>query len=46
MNELGRIDGNMLSRSVDILVSRLRVKLKPLDYIETVWGVGYRFKEI
>lgn len=43
MNELSGIDSELFSRSVDILVSRLRNKLKPLDYIQTVWGVGYRF---
>ncbi len=45
MNELSGIDSELFSRSVDILVSRLRNKLKPLDYIETVWGIGYRFSE-
>jgi OmpR family response regulator RpaB len=36
------IDADLYTRSVDILVSRLRQKLKPLDYIKTVWGTGYR----
>ncbi len=45
MNELSGIDSELFSRSVDILVSRLRHKLKPLDCIETVWGIGYRFAE-
>lgn len=45
MNELSGIDSELFSRSVDILVSRLRNKLKPLDYIETVWGQGYRFDD-
>ncbi|MGD8913418.1 MAG: response regulator transcription factor [Candidatus Thiodiazotropha sp.] len=36
------IDADFYTRSVDILVSRLRQKLKPLDYIKTVWGTGYR----
>ncbi|MES9990955.1 MAG: response regulator transcription factor [Candidatus Thiodiazotropha sp.] len=36
------IDADLYTRSVDILVSRLRQKLKPLDYIKTVWGSGYR----
>ncbi len=44
MNELSGIDSELFSRSVDILVSRLRNKLKPLDYIQTVWGVGYKFE--
>lgn len=43
MNELSGIDSELFSRSVDILVSRLRNKLKPLECIETVWGQGYRF---
>ncbi|MCU7919279.1 MAG: response regulator transcription factor [Candidatus Thiodiazotropha sp. (ex Dulcina madagascariensis)] len=36
------IDADLYTRSVDILVSRLRHKLRPLDYIKTVWGTGYR----
>jgi len=33
-------------RSVDFHITSLRKKLAPCsDYIETVWGVGYRFKE-
>jgi len=43
MNEISGIDSELFSRSVDILVSRLRNKLKPLDCIETVWGIGYKF---
>ncbi len=45
MNELSGIDSELFSRSVDILISRLRNKLKPLDYIKTVWGLGYRFDQ-
>jgi len=33
----------LMSRSVDILVSRLRAKLKPIDAITTVHGAGYAF---
>ncbi len=34
------------ARSVDFHITSLRKKLGPCsDYIETVWGVGYRFKE-
>jgi two-component system alkaline phosphatase synthesis response regulator PhoP len=34
------------ARSVDFHITSLRRKLGPCsDYIETVWGVGYRFKE-
>lgn len=41
------IDAALLTRSVDILVSRLRAKLgdtrKPGIFIHTIWGRGYRF---
>jgi two-component system, OmpR family, response regulator len=41
------IDAAILTRSVDILVSRLRAKLgdtsRPGRFIQTVWGRGYRF---
>jgi len=43
MNELSGIDAELFSRSVDILVSRLRQKLKPLDCVRTLRGSGYRF---
>ncbi len=43
MNALSGIDAELFSRSIDILVSRLRTKLKPLECIQTVWGKGYRF---
>jgi OmpR family response regulator RpaB len=43
MNALSGIDSELFSRSVDILISRLRHKLIPLDCIQTVWGTGYRF---
>lgn len=43
MNELSGIDAELFSRSIDILVSRLRQKLKPLNCIQTVRGRGYRF---
>ncbi len=43
MNALSGIDAEFFSRSIDILVSRLRNKLKPLKCIQTVWGKGYRF---
>ncbi|MET0081257.1 MAG: response regulator transcription factor, partial [Candidatus Thiodiazotropha lotti] len=36
------VEADLYTRSVDILVSRLRHKIKPLDYIKTVWGSGYR----
>jgi DNA-binding response OmpR family regulator len=41
------IDAAILTRSVDILVSRLRARLgdttRPGRWIHTVWGRGYRF---
>lgn len=43
LNELKGIDAELFSRAVDIQISRLRQKLKPTDYIKTVWGSGYRF---
>lgn len=43
LNHLRGIDADLYSRSVDILVSRLRSKLKPVDCIKTNWGSGYSF---
>ncbi len=43
LNALKGVDTEIYSRSVDILVSRLRHKLKPVDFIKTVWGSGYTF---
>ncbi len=47
LNELRGIDAQLFSRSVDILVSRLRQKLQDTTkrprYIKTVWGTGYIF---
>ena len=43
LNLLKGIDADVQTRSVDILVSRLRAKLKPLEPIKTVWGSGYCF---
>jgi DNA-binding response OmpR family regulator len=47
LNELRGIDAQIFSRSVDILVSRLRHKLKDTAkqprFIKTVWGTGYTF---
>jgi DNA-binding response OmpR family regulator len=47
MNKLQGIDSNVFSRSIDILVSRLRQKLKDdskdAKYIKTIWGKGYMF---
>jgi len=47
LNELRGIDAQLFSRSVDILVSRLRSKLgdtaRQPRFIKTVWGSGYTF---
>jgi DNA-binding response OmpR family regulator len=47
LSELRGIDAAILTRSVDILVSRLRAKLgdtsRPGRWIHTIWGRGYRF---
>lgn len=44
---LERIWGNDYSgslRTVDTHVKTLRMKLKTSDYIQTVWGIGYKFE--
>ena len=47
LNHLRGIEAEIFSRSVDILISRLRQKLhdttKPTRFIKTVWGSGYTF---
>lgn len=43
LNHLRGIDADIYSRAVDILISRLRAKLSPLDCIKTNWGAGYSF---
>lgn len=47
LSELRGIDAAILTRSVDIMVSRLRQKLgdsaKPPRFIHTIWGRGYSF---
>ncbi len=47
LSELRGIDAAILTRSVDIMISRLRSKigdsLKPPKFIQTVWGRGYSF---
>jgi len=47
LGELRGIDAAILTRSVDIMVSRLRQKLgdsvTPPRFIQTVWGRGYSF---
>jgi DNA-binding response OmpR family regulator len=47
LSELRGIDAAILTRSVDIMISRLRQKLgdsvKPPRFIQTIWGRGYAF---
>lgn len=43
LSELKGTDNELFTRSVDILVSRLRNKLKPAEPIKTVYGSGYAF---
>lgn len=43
LNHLKGTDSELFSRSIDILVSRLRQKLKPLNVIKTIHGAGYAF---
>jgi len=43
LNYLKGTETELFSRSVDILVSRLRTKLKPAAPIKTVYGSGYAF---
>ena len=47
LSELRGIDAALLTRSVDIMISRLRQKLgdteKPPRFIQTIWGRGYSF---
>ncbi len=43
LGELKGTENDLFSRSVDILVSRLRQKLKPAEPIKTVYGSGYAF---
>ncbi len=47
LSELRGIDAAILTRAVDIMVSRIRQKIgdsaKPARFIQTVWGRGYVF---
>lgn len=43
LNALRGIDADVYTRAVDVLVSRVRQKLRPVDYIKTVRGAGYAF---
>ena len=46
LNQLKGMESDIYTRSVDILVSRLRQKIKPLDLIKTVRNQGYLFTGI
>jgi len=43
LNHLKGTETELFSRSVDILISRLRSKLKPTEPIKTIYGSGYAF---
>ena len=43
LNALRGIEADLYTRAVDVLVSRLRQKLRPTDFIKTVRGAGYSF---
>jgi len=43
LNRLRGVDAELQTRAVDILVSRLRRKLEPLDCIRTLRNAGYTF---
>ncbi len=43
LNKLKGIDADIYTRSIDVLVSRLRQKIKPLELIRTIRGSGYVF---
>ena len=47
MDNLRGIEWDAFNRSIDVLISRLRQKLKDDPkkprYIKTVWGAGYMF---
>ncbi|MCI4430094.1 MAG: winged helix-turn-helix transcriptional regulator, partial [Burkholderiales bacterium] len=43
LNRLRGHDADLYSRAVDILVSRLRRKLEPLECIKTLRNAGYAF---
>ena len=43
LNALKGVETELYTRSVDILISRLRQKIKPTEYIKTVRGAGYSF---
>ncbi len=47
INEIWGFDYTGNTRAVDILIKRLRSKIKPCDsYIHTLYGVGYKFEAV
>lgn len=47
LNEIWGFDYTGNTRAVDILIKRLRSKIKPCDgYIHTLYGVGYKFEVV
>lgn len=47
LNEIWGFDYTGNTRAVDILIKRLRTKIKPCDaYIHTLYGVGYKFEVV
>jgi len=47
LNEIWGFDYMGNTRAVDILIKRLRSKIKPCDgYIHTLYGVGYKFEAV
>ncbi|RRD95677.1 DNA-binding response regulator [Clostridiales bacterium COT073_COT-073] len=46
LNEIWGFDYAGNTRAVDILIQRLRAKIAPCDnYIQTVYGIGYKFEQ-
>ncbi len=43
MLDLKGIDADIYSRAIDVLISRLRQKLQPVDAIKTIRSLGYQF---
>ena len=44
----GGYDSDAESRVITVLISRIRKKIRKYteqEYIETVWGIGYRWKK-
>ncbi|MCB1114780.1 MAG: response regulator transcription factor, partial [Chlamydiia bacterium] len=47
LDDLSTDDSFVVDRNIDVHIAALRKKLGPnFDYIETVRGVGYRFKDL